>query len=55
MDYFNEVLSTFLDIEHFSCVAVYAGSESSDFIKNIMICISKINECLTGLVQHEGE
>ncbi len=29
MDYFNNVLTTFLGLEHGSCVAVYAGSESS--------------------------
>ncbi len=27
--YFNDVLTTFLGLESFSCVAVYAGSESS--------------------------
>ncbi len=29
MDYFNDVLTTFPGLEHGSCVAVYAGSESS--------------------------
>ncbi len=29
MDYFNDVLTTFLGLEPGSCVAVYAGSESS--------------------------
>ncbi len=29
MDYFNDVLTTNLGLEHGSCVAVYAGSESS--------------------------
>jgi len=27
----------------------------SDFIKNILICVLKMNESLTGLEQHEGE
>ncbi len=27
----------------------------SDFIKNIFICVPKINEGLTGLEQHKGE
>jgi len=27
----------------------------SDFIKNILICVPKMNEGLTGLEQHEGE
>ncbi len=31
MDYFNDVLTTFLGPEHVSCIAVYAGSESSRF------------------------
>ncbi len=28
---FNNVLTTFLGLEHVSCVAAYAGSESSQF------------------------
>ncbi len=28
MDYFNDVLTTFLGLEYFSCVAVYGGLES---------------------------
>ncbi len=39
MDYFNDVLTTFLGHEHVSCIAVYAESESS----------------VLGLEQHEGE
>jgi len=27
----------------------------SDVIKNILICVLKMNESLTGLEQHEGE
>ncbi len=27
----------------------------SDFIKNILICVLKMNEGLTGLERHEGE
>ncbi len=42
MDYFNSVLATFLALENVSCVAVYAGSESSRiFIKNILILSSE--------------
>ncbi len=58
MDYLNEVRTTFLGLEHGSSLAVYAGSESSwllDFIKNILICVSKMNECLIDLERHEGE
>ncbi len=29
MDYFNDVLTTFLGLEFGSCIAVNAGSESS--------------------------
>ncbi len=28
--------------------------ELSEFIKNILICVPKMNEGLTGLEQHEG-
>ncbi len=31
------------------------GSESSDFIKNILISVPKMNEDLTGLERHEDE
>ncbi len=53
MEYFNDVLTTFLGLEHVSCVAVYVVF--SDFIKNILICVQKMNEGLTGLEQHEVE
>ncbi len=56
MDYFNNVLTTFLDLERGSCVAVYAGFRKlSDFIKHILICVPKMNEGLTGLEWHVGE
>ncbi len=29
--------------------------ELSDFIRNILNCVLKMNECLTGLERHEGE
>ncbi len=35
MDYFNDVLTTFLGLEHGSCVAVYGESESSPISSNI--------------------
>ncbi len=55
MDYFNDVLATFLDLERGSCVAVNAGSESSRISskKKIFICVPKMNEDLTGLEQDE--
>ncbi len=48
MDYFTDVLATFL--ERVSCIAVYAGPESS-WISSKM----KMNEGLMGLERHEGE
>ncbi len=56
MDYFNNVLIMFLDLEHFSYVAVYGRVRKlSDLIRNILISIPKMNEGLTRLEQHEGE
>ncbi len=56
MDYFNDALIPFLGLEHFSCVAVYVGSESSRISsKNILISVLKMNEGLMGLERHEGE
>ncbi len=56
MVYFNDVLTIFLGLERFSCVAVYGRArELSDFIKNILICVPKTNEGLTGLEWHNGE
>ncbi len=37
-----------LDLERISCVAVYAGSESSR-ISSKIYCVPKMNEGLTGL------
>ncbi len=52
MDYFNDVHTTFLGLERGRFVRV---RKLSDFIKNILICILKMNEGLTGLEQHKGE
>ncbi len=55
MDYFNDVLTTFLSLECGSCIAVYDGSESSRISsKNILICVLKMNEGLVGLERHEA-
>ncbi len=51
MDYFNNVLATFLWVDREDILAVYRGSE----FKNIFICVPKINESLAGLERHEGE
>ncbi len=56
MDYFNDVHTTFLGLEHVSCLAVYGRVRKfSDFIKNILICVPKMNKNLTDLELHDGE
>ncbi len=50
MDYFNNVLTTFLGLERVSCNAVYERvRERSYFIKNILVCVLKMNEGLMAL------
>ncbi len=51
MDYFNDVLTTFLGLECGSSIAVHGGS----VLKNILIFVPKMNEGLTGFEWHEGE
>ncbi len=53
MDYFNDVLATFLSLD--GVMSLWRVRELSDFIKNILICVLKMNEGLTGLERHEGE
>jgi len=56
MNHFNYVLSSFLGTEKGSVIAGDAGlTEPSDFIKNILICVPKMDEGLTGVERHEGE
>ncbi len=56
MDYFNDVLATFLNLERVRILYVYGKiRELSEFIKNILICVPKMNEGLTGLERYEGE
>ncbi len=56
MDYFNDVLATFLSLDRVRILAVYEGSESSrNAQKNILICVPKMNKGLAGLERHEGE
>ncbi len=56
MDYFTNLLSTFLDLDRVRTLAIYGSvRELSDSIKNILICVPKMNGGLTGLEQHEGE
>ncbi len=54
MDYFTDLLATFLCLDHGSSLAVYERvKELMDFIKSI--CVLKKNEGLTGLERHEAE
>ncbi len=56
MDYFNDVLAMFLSLDRVRILAVYGRvRELSEFIKNILICVPKMIEGLTGLERHEGE
>jgi len=56
MDYFNDVFTTILGLEICYDIAMYREIRNlSDFIKNILICVPKMNEVLTGLEWHECE
>jgi len=54
--YFNNVFTTFLGLEIGFDVAVNRKVRKlSDLIKNILICVQKMNEGLAGLERHESE
>ncbi len=56
MDYFTDVLATFLDLGTLQlCYCLCRAWELLDFIKNILICVPKMNVGLTGMERHEGE
>ena len=57
MNYFkNMSLVPFWVFESVNYLAVNAGlTEPSDFIRNILICVLKMNEGLTTVEQHKGE
>ncbi len=56
MDYFDDVLTMFMDLDHVRILAVYERIKKLlEFIKNISICVPKMNEGLTGLERLEGE
>ncbi len=48
MDYFNDVLTTFLGLERVSCVAVYRGSESSRIHQKYLNLCSEDERGITG-------
>jgi len=55
MEYLNIFFNDFLGRQVSIPLAVYVGLiQLSDLIKNIFICVPKMNEGLTGLVQHGG-
>ncbi len=53
MDYFNNVLLSFCALN--VVVVLLSSQKTLGFIKNILICVLKIKEGLTGLEQHDGE
>ncbi len=56
MDYFTDLIATFLDIDRVNHITVYGRVRKlSVCIKNIFICVLKMNDGLTGVKRHEGE
>ncbi len=56
MDYLTNVLAMFLDLDLVRTLAVYGRvRELTGCIKNILICVQKMNGGLMGLERHEGE
>ncbi len=52
MDCFTDVLTMFLGLKF---QLRWRDRKLSDFIKNILICVPKMNKGLMGLEWHEGE
>ncbi len=56
MDYFTDVFATFLDLGTLQLhCCLQRVRELSYFIKNILICVPKMNKGIMGLERHEGE
>ncbi len=56
MDSFTDVLAAFLALGTLQLhYCLRRARELEDFIKNIFICVPKMNEGLTGSERHEGE
>ncbi len=56
MDYFTDLLATFLDVDPVNHIAIYGRvRELSDSIKNILICVPKMNKAFTCLERHGGK
>ncbi len=44
MDYFTDLFAVFLDLDRVNYIAMYGRvRELSDFIKNVLICVLKMN------------
>jgi len=53
---FKYIFSSFLGIESVNCFAGNADlTEPSDFMKNILICVLKMNEGLIGVERQKSE
>ncbi len=56
MDYFNDLLATFLSLDRVRILALYGRVRKfTEFIKNILIYVPQMNKGLTGLKRREGE
>ncbi len=56
MDYFDEVIHTFLGVDSVNCLAVNRTITSLPFlIQNILNCVPKTNRAFTGLERHGGK
>ncbi len=56
MDLFYNVFMNCLKLQSFGCMNFqWRDRNLSGFIKNVIICVSKLNESLIGLEQHESE
>ncbi len=56
MDLFYDAFVTYLDFQNFGYLDFqWRDRKCSGFIKNILICVLKMNQNLMGLKWHEGE
>ncbi len=56
LDYFTDVIATFLGLGTFQlCCGLCRDGKLSDCIKNILICVPKMNGGLTGFERREGD
>ena len=55
LDYINDVFNNFSGPASYNVLEAYGEViQLSDLIKNSLICVLKMNECLTGLERQEG-